>query len=202
MHAPGLYWYIQSKQELIDLMAKVILDEGLYPIPPLRGRQTWEEWLVELACTTRQALLAYRDGARVVASAYLVRTNAITPVIEQSLTILEDAGFDRLVALGGTMTILRYATGIALDEQASPTGPAPGPAGVASRNRSPRIDAVRADQPMSPSCLTASRSSASSATLASIRAREKSSMSSPSTICHRPSDTVTGKDEIRPSVTP
>jgi len=125
MHAPGLYWYIQSKQELIDLMAKVILDEGLYPIPPLRGRQTWEEWLVELACTTRQALLAYRDGARVVASAYLVRTNAITPVIEQSLTILEDAGFDRVVALGGTMTILRYATGIALDEQASPTGPAP-----------------------------------------------------------------------------
>ena len=34
--------------------------------------------------------------------------------------MLETAGFERLVALGATMTLLRYATGIALDEQASP----------------------------------------------------------------------------------
>jgi TetR/AcrR family transcriptional regulator, tetracycline repressor protein len=126
MHAPGLYWYIESKQELIDLMAKEILDTGLYPIAPLSPGQTWDDWLVELACTSRRALLAYRDGARVVASAYLVRTNAITPVIEQSLTILEEAGFERVIALGGTMTLLRYATGIALDEQASPIHTAPG----------------------------------------------------------------------------
>jgi AcrR family transcriptional regulator len=120
MHAPGLYWYIESKQELLDLMAREILDRGLYPVPPLAPGQTWEDWLVELACTARRALLAYRDGARIVASAYLVRTNAITPIIEQSLTILENAGFDRMLALGATMTLLRYATGIALDEQASP----------------------------------------------------------------------------------
>ena len=49
-----------------------------------------------------------------------MRTGAITPVIEQSLEILEGAGFERVIALGGTMTLLRYATGIALDEQASP----------------------------------------------------------------------------------
>ena len=126
MHAPGLYWYIESKQELIDLMAKAILDEGLYPVAPLKSGQTWEDWLVELACTTRRALLAYRDGARVVASAYLAPTNAITPIIEQSLAILEDAGFDGVLALGGTMTLLRYATGIALDEQASPVAATPG----------------------------------------------------------------------------
>lgn len=126
MHAPGLYWYIESKQELVDLMAKEILDRGLYPVAPLAEGQTWEDWLVQLACTARRALLAYRDGARVVASAYLVRTNAITPVIEQSLTILEDAGFERMLALGGTMTVLRYATGIALDEQASPVATLPG----------------------------------------------------------------------------
>src|SRR5690606_19922495 len=50
---------------------------------------------------------------------------------------------------------------------------------------------------------TASRSSASSATLASIRSREKSSMSSPSTIFHSPlpSD-VTGNEQTSPSGTP
>jgi AcrR family transcriptional regulator len=126
MHAPGLYWYIESKQDLIDLMAKEILDRGLYPVAPLKAGQTWDDWLVELACTARRALLAYRDGARVVASAYLVRTNAITPVLEEALTILESAGFDRVLALGGTMTLLRYATGIALDEQASPVAATPG----------------------------------------------------------------------------
>jgi AcrR family transcriptional regulator len=29
MHPPGLYWYIEGKQELIDLVAKAILDDGL-----------------------------------------------------------------------------------------------------------------------------------------------------------------------------
>ena len=47
--------------------------------------------------------------------------------------------------------------------------------------------------------LTASRSSASSATEASIFPREKSSISSPWTIDHWPSLTVTGNEEMSPS---
>ncbi|MGH7619726.1 MAG: TetR/AcrR family transcriptional regulator C-terminal domain-containing protein [Gemmatimonadaceae bacterium] len=125
MHAPGLYWYIESKQELVDLMAKTILDEGLASIAPPAEGQSWQEWLVELACSTRRALLAYRDGARVVAGAYVVRNGSITPIIEQALEILESAGFDRFTALGATMTVFRYATGIALDEQASPLQSSP-----------------------------------------------------------------------------
>jgi len=120
MHAPGLYWYIESKQQLIDLMAKAAVDDGVRAVRPLADGQTWQEWLVELACTMRRTLLARRDGARVVAGAFVMRNGTITPVIEQALEILENAGFDRFVALGGTMTVLRYTTGIALDEQASP----------------------------------------------------------------------------------
>jgi len=120
MHAPGLYWYIDSKQQLIDLLAKAILDEGMADVATPPPNQDWEEWLVELACATRRTLLAHRDGARVVAGAYLLNTNALSPVIECSLEVLEAAGFERLTALGATMTLLRYATGIALDEQASP----------------------------------------------------------------------------------
>jgi TetR/AcrR family tetracycline transcriptional repressor len=125
MHAPGLYWYIESKQELIDLMAKAILDEGFATVPPLVDGQTWQDWLVELACTTRRSLHAHRDGARVVASSYILRTGSLSPVIERALELLESAGFERLVALGGTLTLLRFATGIALDEQASPLQPSP-----------------------------------------------------------------------------
>ena len=53
-----------------------------------------------------------------------------------------------------------------------------------------------------PRPLTASRSSTSSATEASIFAREKSSISRPWTISQRPSFTVTGKEEMMPSCTP
>lgn len=120
MHAPGLYWYIESKQQLIDLMAKEILDAGLSPVPPIAEGQSWDEWLVEIACRIHRTLRAHRDGARVVASAFIVRTGSITPVIERALEILEPAGFDPLVAVGGTMTLLRFAVGIALAEQTSP----------------------------------------------------------------------------------
>ena len=126
-------------------MAKEILDKGMARVGPLAPSQTWEDWMVELACTTRRAPMARRDGARVVAGAYLLHTNAITPVVEQSLEILEQVGFERLFALGATMTLIRYATGIALDEQASPWRATP-KASVAEQLAAlplPNIDPVR-----------------------------------------------------------
>ena len=72
------------------------------------------------------------------------------------------------------------------------------------RDLLPRDDHPRTNRPaqISPSSLTASRSSASSATEASIRPREKSSISRPWTISQSPSLEVTGNDETRPSGTP
>ena len=120
MHAPGLYWYIESKQDLIDSMAKEILDRGLADLQrPAQGAK-WEDWLVDLACAIRTALLARRDGARVAASSFLLATGGLTPAIEIALEVLEDAGFEPLLALGVTMTIVRYAIGAALGEQTSP----------------------------------------------------------------------------------
>src|SRR5262249_33693160 len=99
---------------------KVILDDAFAELAPLAPGQRWDDWMVELASTMRRALLAHRDGARVVAGAFLLRTEAITPAIERALEVLEGAGFPSVMALGGTMTLLRYAMGMALDEQASP----------------------------------------------------------------------------------
>src|SRR3569832_1605881 len=52
MHAPGLYWYIESKQDLIDLMAKEILDQGLGGLERATTDESWQNWLVDLACAT------------------------------------------------------------------------------------------------------------------------------------------------------
>jgi hypothetical protein len=101
-------------------MAKEILDHGLADLRRPASGTTWEEWLVELACITRSALLARRDGARVVGSAFLLKTGAFTSAIEIALEILEHAGFEPLLALGATMTLVRFSIGATLGEQVSP----------------------------------------------------------------------------------
>ncbi len=120
MHAPGLYWYIESKQELIDLMAKAILDAAVVDLAaPLPGER-WEDWLTDFALKMRRALLAHRDGARVVAGAFLFRTNSLTAFLELALETLEAEGFTRDFAMLGAITVMRYTLGIALDDQESP----------------------------------------------------------------------------------
>jgi TetR/AcrR family tetracycline transcriptional repressor len=121
MHAPGLYWYIEDKQELIDLLAKAILDEALGNEQGPAEGEGWEPWLTEVAVRIRYVLLAHRDGARVVAGAYLFRTNSITDLLEIAIDALERDGYSRDMALHCAITIMRYTTGIALDDQASPT---------------------------------------------------------------------------------
>jgi len=144
MHPPGLYWYIENKQELIDLMASAILDETRDTDPPVPGERTWDEWLTEAAGALRKTLLRWRDGARVVAGAYPFRTDTIARGLEKSLAIMEDAGFTRDAALLAVVTTLRYTIGIALDEQASPPIP---PEEVRRRTEGkplgPPIDAAR-----------------------------------------------------------
>ncbi|HEX7977883.1 MAG TPA: TetR/AcrR family transcriptional regulator C-terminal domain-containing protein [Gemmatimonadaceae bacterium] len=121
MHAPGLYWYIEDKQELIDLLAKAILDEALVGEKRPAEGEGWEPWLTEVAVRVRRVLLAHRDGARVVAGAYLFRTHSITDLLEIAMEVLERDGYSRDMALHCAITVMRYTTGIALDDQASPT---------------------------------------------------------------------------------
>ena len=120
MHAPGLYWYIEDKQELIDLLAKAILDEALVGEKGPAEGEGWEPWLTEVAVRVRRTLLAHRDGARVVAGAYLFRTNSLTDMMETAVEALERDGYNRDMALHCAITVMRYTTGIALDDQASP----------------------------------------------------------------------------------
>jgi len=121
MHAPGLYWYIEDKQELVDLLAKAILDEAVEGEKGPTEGEGWEPWLTEVAVRIRRTLLAHRDGARVVAGSYLFRTHSLTDLMEIAMEALERDGYNRDMALHCTITVMRYTTGIALDDQASPT---------------------------------------------------------------------------------
>src|SRR6202167_5802542 len=65
IQAPTLYWHFQSKQELIDAMATLVLAEGAPSLVPSKGARGWKAWVNAFGMGLRQTLLRYRDGARV-----------------------------------------------------------------------------------------------------------------------------------------
>src|SRR5215469_11778255 len=64
VQGPALYWHFKNKQELIDEMARALIARAYGPIQP---GQFWADWLAEGARRLRQAMLSYKDGARLLA---------------------------------------------------------------------------------------------------------------------------------------
>ena len=69
----ALYWHYRDKQALLDAMAEQLM-EGVADIDPVRPGLAQ---LAELGRRPRSALLARRDGARVVSGTYVRRPNTL-----------------------------------------------------------------------------------------------------------------------------
>jgi TetR/AcrR family transcriptional regulator, tetracycline repressor protein len=114
--APTLYWHVDSKRQLMDLMAEVLGrrsgsgDEGPRPGQP------WWEWLRTDARQMFAALIATRDAPRVVAG------NRPTPDsfagIERTLGVLVEAGLTPGEAQQTLFAIGAYVIGSATEWQA------------------------------------------------------------------------------------
>jgi TetR/AcrR family tetracycline transcriptional repressor len=114
--APTLYWHVRNKRELLDLMAAAIMGEAVEQQRVPRPDQPWWEWLDERARVMRNALLAHRDGALVVAGNR--PTVASLPGIERQLDALVEAGFTPRDALLSLLAISAYVIGETLEVQA------------------------------------------------------------------------------------
>src|SRR3954470_8099874 len=114
--APTLYWHVDSKRQLMDLMAEELArrDESSYAGP--RPGQPWWEWLREDARKMFTSLIATRDAPRVVAG------NRPTPEsfagIERVLRVLVDAGLTPGQAQQTLFAIGAYVIGSATEWQA------------------------------------------------------------------------------------
>jgi TetR/AcrR family transcriptional regulator, tetracycline repressor protein len=137
--APTLYWHVDSKRQLMDLMAEALVrrNESSYAGP--RPGQPWWEWLREDARQLFAALVATRDAPRVVAG------NRPSPEafagIERVLGVLVEAGMTPGEAQQTLFAIGAYVIGSATEWQAeaerAATQPLPGSDDAAA-------DAVRA----------------------------------------------------------
>lgn len=118
--AAALYWHFENKQDLIDQAAGAIVLEEMQRTS-IPDEADWREILAILAHATRAAFTRYRDGALIIASADLSKSNTLRG---------RELVSGRLLALGMSpdlvtysfFAVSRYTLGCVLEEQADPHG--------------------------------------------------------------------------------
>jgi TetR/AcrR family transcriptional regulator, tetracycline repressor protein len=117
VQAGALYWHFDCKRALVDAMAER-LAAGVGG-PGATGDGTWDEQLTELAVRLRRALLAHRDGARVVTETACAAGGANTLLVGRTSTeLLITAGFPPEQAAWLTFALIHYVLGQTMGEQA------------------------------------------------------------------------------------
>jgi TetR/AcrR family tetracycline transcriptional repressor len=114
--APTLYWHVKDKRQLLDLMSEEMIRQSRASQPPFPPDLAWDEKIAEGMRRQYQAIIAWRDGARVVAGNR--PTEATLPQIEQFLKLWVEAGFSPSEALAYILTFGDFITGCALEHQA------------------------------------------------------------------------------------
>jgi TetR/AcrR family tetracycline transcriptional repressor len=113
---PTLYWHVDSKRRLMDLMAEELVRRGGTAYTEPEPGQPWEEWLRADARRMFRALIATRDAPRVLAG------NRPSPEsfagIERVLRVLVDAGLTPGQAQQTLFAIGAYVIGSATEWQA------------------------------------------------------------------------------------
>jgi TetR/AcrR family transcriptional regulator, tetracycline repressor protein len=119
--AASLYWHVQSKRDLLDEMAEVMLRTqfGSYDTPDINT--SWQTWLMDIANKLRNALLAYRDGGLVVAGINPNRAKTFAQLGAFILTTLHQT-YDLDLEGSGVLctTVLLYTWASVIEEQTSP----------------------------------------------------------------------------------
>ncbi len=121
LQAPALYWYFKNKEDLVDYMAEAILQKEFPTITPRSEGELWQDWLTNHMVRLRKAMLAYPDGARVVAGAHIYPAMTLARSGEASLEALHTAGVALQTARHITTTATHYTFGYVIEEQAAPT---------------------------------------------------------------------------------
>lgn len=123
VQAPALYWHFLNKRDLMDDLAQAILVEGgVNALQPPAKASEWQEWLATMARTVRAALVAHRDGGRVVAGASFFRARSLARLVIVASDVLRDAGFGLLESSLSAATVIDYVWGFVIEEQEG-TGP-------------------------------------------------------------------------------
>ncbi len=117
VQAAALYWHFSSKEELIDEMATIVLAKGAPGLIPRKDSADWRVWAASFGTGLRKTLLAYRDGARMVAATRLTNAEYLKTV-ERIAAKITGSGFTVRQAIVLLGTIYNYTLNFVMEEQA------------------------------------------------------------------------------------
>ena len=117
VRAPTLYWRFSSKQDLVDEMATRVIADWLDALSFREYGSDWRSWALVFAASFRAALVARRDGARLVAGTHL-KDNVLLQPMEQALRLFAATGIDVPDAVLCIKTLYDFVIGFTIEEQA------------------------------------------------------------------------------------
>ncbi len=103
-----LYWYVQNKDEVLDLVADRIMADVTLPSPG----DDWRQAVRDVATAVRSALIRHANAVPVMLERGSLGPNGIA-LIDTSLGLLRAAGFDPGMAADAYNTIANYVLGSA-----------------------------------------------------------------------------------------
>lgn len=109
----ALYHHFANKQSLLAAVADEVLARGPHSAT---GRPDWDARVGTICTDLRDALLAYRDGAELVATAYSFGLGAAQPY-DDLVEALGAAELDAALVPTAARTLLHFVFGHATDEQ-------------------------------------------------------------------------------------
>ncbi|GAA2876960.1 TetR/AcrR family transcriptional regulator [Streptosporangium fragile] len=108
-------WHVKTKARLLELMADAVLAGlSLEDLP-----EGWEERVREIARRYRGALLAHRDGARIVVGTYAAEEHTLR-VAEAMVACLLAGGLPERDAAWACWVIVYFTLGLTQEEQGAP----------------------------------------------------------------------------------
>ncbi|WP_213806902.1 TetR/AcrR family transcriptional regulator C-terminal domain-containing protein [Granulicella sp. dw_53] len=117
VQAATIYWHFKSKEDLLDEMATTVLAEGAGKLVPARKTSDWRVWASTFGEGLRKTLLAYRDGARMVAGTRLTDVEYLKTVEKIGNQMLA-CGFSVRASVVLYSTIYNYTLSFVMEEQA------------------------------------------------------------------------------------
>lgn len=112
----ALYHHFANKQELLGAVADELLERGRASAGPIRAK-TWDGRVTGLCRELRASLLAYPDGADLVATMFAFGLGAERPYADLDAA-LRSGGFSVAAARTGATTVLHFVHGQVMSEQA------------------------------------------------------------------------------------
>ncbi|MCW2841109.1 MAG: TetR family transcriptional regulator [Aeromicrobium sp.] len=109
----ALYHHFASKQELLAAVADELLRRGARP---LDETAPWDERVVALSHELRDAMLAYRDGAELIATVHAFGLGEVRPA-DRLAEAVAGADVDEEFARVAAMTVVHFVFGHVSDEQ-------------------------------------------------------------------------------------